>query len=386
MNVGIAIGITAGVGFYAALMFVIIKYATRSSRNLLDTKQDVLTAGLASSGAKLTTTTPGGLYAGSDVAFELDGKQLITNVRYVSRSFVRANLKVKTHPLPWVTVFPEAAVERFGKLIGLAREVQTGDQGFDELAYVDSAEAEETVKRLLDPGVRAAVSTLLRLGFKVQFSPAGVEAFKVLPALRKLEDFAAGEAGRALLALSAVVGHFEGVPLKQPGSPKAVLLTLGVFALSSAAFIGSVALGDGLGTALNGLAALGVVLLAGAVTWSVGLLTLAAVVRGQSNAMRWLIYGAVLSVIGLPAFGGTFALWLNQRLDSAPTTAQQTTIVRKHSSNRYGQSFTVEGWEGVAGRPSIDTCWKHYQQYQVGDTVTLTLHPGAFGLAWAEQL
>lgn len=385
MNEGTAVGIALAIGLYALVMFAIIKWASKSSSKLLDKKQDVVSAGLTSAGAKQRATTRGGLYVGSDVVFELDGKEVITNVRYVSRSYMRANLKVKTGPLPWVTVYPEEGVDRFGKVIGLNREVQTGDQVFDDKAYVDSLESDEVVLRLLEPGVRDAVLVLVGLGFKVQFSPVGVEAFKVVPAISELKDFQSGPATRALFALAAVVGRFEGVAAKAPGSTKSTVLLFAVLALTAATFIGAFALSDGLGNSLNGFAALLLVSVAGAVTWGLTLFGLAALVRGQSNAMRWMIIVTVLTVFGVPWCGGTFALWLNQRLDSGPTTTQQTVIFKKYSTDS-GRSFTVDGWDGVAGRPSVGTSKATYEQRQVGDTVTLTIHPGAFGLRWVENL
>ncbi|MFT3713093.1 MAG: hypothetical protein QM817_36020 [Archangium sp.] len=383
MGPAIAVAVVA---VYAAVLAVIITLAFRWSRSILEKKQDIVSADLAAQGGKVgAAAKSGGLYVGSDVPVEIDGKQIITNVRYVSRSYVRANLKVTGHALPWVTVYPEKGVDKWGKVIGLNKEVQTGDPLFDEMAYVDSLENEESVKRLLAPDVRAAVGALLALGFKVQFSAAGIDAFQVLHAFTTLKDFQWGAAGRALVALEKVVPRFEGVSPTAPGSKKAVALVVGILAVTAAGFIGAAALGDQLGSSLDGVASLGLVLAAALVLWTVMLFGLAALVRGQSNAMRWLVTAAVISLFGVPVFGGTCAVWLNQALDDAPATTQETQIFRKYSSKN-GQSFTVNGWDGQPGRPSIDSCWKHYQQYQVGDTVTLTIHPGKFGIRWAEKL
>ncbi|MBL8913546.1 MAG: hypothetical protein JNM17_22795 [Archangium sp.] len=385
MDLGIAVGIGVGVAVYAGVIAVIIKLARRSSSSMLDKKQDVVSAGLSAAGAKQGATTPGGLYVGNDVVFSLEGREVITNVRFVSRSYVRANVKVKTQALPWITVYPEEGVDRFGKVIGLNREVQTGDKVFDDKAYIDSLETDDVVRGVLQPNVRDAVLVLLGHGFKVQFSPAGVEAFKVVPAMSQLKDFQSAEAARTLLALSTMLTGVQGTTTRAPGSTKSIVLLLLVFAISTAGFIGAFALNDGLGNSLNGFAAFLLVMCVGALTWALTLLGLAAVVRGQSNAMRWMIISTVLTLLGVPWCGGSFALWLNQRLDSGPTTTQQTTIFKKYSSDS-GRSFTVNGWDGVAGRPSIGATRATYEARQVGDTVTLTIHPGAFGLRWVENL
>ena len=98
MNIG---GAVVGVALYLGGAAGILWLVLRSSRNLLDRKQAALTAGLQSAGASSRGTTEGGLYQGTDVSFELGGREVISNVRFASESWVRANLRVKTGPLPW---------------------------------------------------------------------------------------------------------------------------------------------------------------------------------------------------------------------------------------------------------------------------------------------
>jgi len=209
MNIG---GAVVGVALYLGGAAGILWLVPRSSRNLLDRKQAALTAGLQSAGASSRGTTEGGLYQGTDVSFELGGREVISNVRFVSESWVRANLRVKTGPLPWAIFSAERAVDRFGKLLGVNREVQTGDAEFDRQCYVDSPESDEVVKRLLaPPAVRSGISALLKLGFRVQTSTRGLEAYQVVSAYAKLRDFSSGEGAQRLLELADVMPPFDGV-------------------------------------------------------------------------------------------------------------------------------------------------------------------------------
>ena len=51
----------------------------------------------------------------------------------------------------------ESKMERFGKAIGLANEVQTGDQAFDEAVYVDSPYPDYAAAMLADSDNRRAI-------------------------------------------------------------------------------------------------------------------------------------------------------------------------------------------------------------------------------------
>lgn len=42
--------------------------------------------------------------------------------------------------------------------------------------------------------------------------------------------------------------------------------------------------------------------------------------RGSSDGMRALVFSAIITLVGLPALGGTLALLANQRLDGAALT------------------------------------------------------------------
>ena len=116
-------------------------------------------------------------------------------------------------------------MDRFGKLLGVNREVQTGDAEFDRQCYVDSPESDEVVKRLLaPPAVRSGISALLKLGFRVQTSTRGLEAYQVVSAYAKLRDFSSGEGAQRLLELADVMPPFDGVSPRPPGRDRNLAL------------------------------------------------------------------------------------------------------------------------------------------------------------------
>lgn len=57
----------------------------------------------------------------------------------------------------------EDSVDRLGKSLRIAREHRTGDETFDAAVLVDTAAADETLRRLLQPEVRASITEILAL-------------------------------------------------------------------------------------------------------------------------------------------------------------------------------------------------------------------------------
>lgn len=366
----------------AGLFALIIRY----SRSMLVTKEEALLSGLTSGGATLKATKEGGLYEGNDVLLELDGRELFVNAKYVSRSFIRANVLVKTGFLPWAIFTREKGFHRLGKSLGINREVQTGDAAFDQRCYVDSPENDEVVKRLLaDQAARQAILGLLDLGFHVQTSTRGVEAFQIVPASGALRDVKSAEAARLLFQLASAVPGFGGLAFKTPGLVTNVPLVALVALLTVGGFLGTLLFEDTLGVTLNRVAVLALVVGCGLGAWAATVALLSLVARGSSSGMQALLFSALVTLFGVPSFGATVAVSLNQRFDDGPVTTHQVKVLGKRTSaDRHRVS--VAHWEPGAGELSLGATCATFDPLVVGDTVTVKVRPGALGLAWVEKL
>lgn len=363
-----------------------IALVVRLSRSMLDAKEAALLAGLSSAGATVKATKQGGLYEGNDVLLELEGRELIVNAKYVSRSLIRANLLVKTGFLPWAIFSRERAVHRVGKSLGISREVQTGDEAFDTQCYVDSPERDETVKRLLaDASVREAVLGLLALGFLVQTSTRGVEAFQVVPVSGSMKDVRSADAARHLLKLASAVPGFGGLAFKTPGAVRNVPLAVLVLVLTVGGFLSSLALEDMLGVTLNRGAVLALVVGCGAALWAATLALLSLVARGSSNGMQALLFSGLLTLFGVAPLGATLGVGLNQRLDSGAVVTHQVRVLEKHT-RRDQHHVMVEPWESGGTKVRVEATCEAFDPLTVGDVVTVKVHPGALGLTWVEKL
>jgi hypothetical protein len=387
MDPKVVVGIVVAVIVYVGFLVGMITLAVRWSRKLLYRKADALRSGLDQAGAtRLGERGTGGLYTGTEVEYEIAGRRVLTNAYYVSRSFVRVNLRIPGGPFPWVVIHPERALDKIGKVLGVNREVQTGDKAFDDLAYVDTIEADEPVKRLLaNTETRDALRELMGLGYRAQFSAKGVEAFQVVYSLTPVDGSGAARASAAMAKIADTVPSFAGETLKSIRiAPRVVLGLL----LISPFFCGGGIAGAMAGftqRTLDHWHVMVAFLGGGGLIWVLYLLALAMFLRGRSYSMRVLLAGAIMGLFGIVAAGGGLLLMLNQKLDSSPGT-ERTAVVKDRRSYKSSRTLIVESWRLNGATESFPVTNDFYVTRQVGDTVRVQEHPGAFGWPWYERL
>jgi hypothetical protein len=381
MNVKLALGITAGVLLYIAFLATIITITIRWSRRLFRRKVDALGGALASAGAqKIGERGSAGIYWTHLSEYELGGRRVVCVSRPVSRSFIRVGLRIASGPHPGLIIFPEGKIERLGKAIGLNREVQTGDAEFDKLAYLDTTDSDANVKRLMEkPEVRAAVTELLNLGYRVQFGIDSVEAFQIVYSLSPVDTTHAAAAAAALGRLADVAPRFAANEVKVI-SPYRWQLGL----LLIAPFFGGLILAGAMGAMLHptvdGAHRLAAVFGAGGAAWVAYVLALSWVLHGRSYAFRVVAVGALFALLGVPAAGGLTALVLNQKLDDGPTEAVSA-VVKSKSCRKGNCWFRFMSWRDPSLETSMETSTA-YKNVEVGDTIHMTSHPGRFGWEW----
>jgi hypothetical protein len=383
---GAVVGIVLGVLVYLAFIGAMITLSVRWSRRLLKRKSDALLTGM--SGAKqLGAPAASGLYTGAETEYEVNGQRVWVNARYVSRSFVRATLRIAGGPYPFLVVFPEGKVERFGKAIGLNREVQTGDKEFDDLAYLDTIDTDENVTRVVESAaVRGAISDLLRLGYKVQLSSRGVEAFQVVYVLDPVDGGRSADAVAALGRLAAALPTFSAEQLAVYRPARRVVFAV---ALMLSWFIGILIAGLSerqiARTLDEGLVG-AVFVLGGGLVWCAYVLGLVLLLRGRTYAMRTLLISAGIAIIGVPMGGGALILLANQLLDKSSPSVHELIVLEHKRTRKSGCRLTVPGWNGA---DPVTLVMHHKGGDEVlpkGSAVTVRSHPGAFGWEWVEPI
>ncbi len=382
MAIAIALGVVAYAGFLAAVIWLSVKWSAQNIKK----RTAALLEGLPAA-KQIGETKKPTLYRGAETEYDVGGRRVIISTYYQNRSFIRASLRVPGGPYPFVTVFPEGRVERLGKALGLNREVQSGDKEFDDLAYLDTVDTEQNVQRLVESAaVRAAMSDLLKLGFKVQTSDEGVEAFQLLSAREKLDASRAAEAIAVLGRLADTLPTFAGVSLQPSRSGRRLGLGLTLVFSWILGFIALALTSDAVSRTVDAGESVLVFLFGGGLAWLLYVIALVVGVRGKSYAMRTVLVGGFVGMLGIPGGGGGLVHWLNQKLDESAAT-ERPRVVLQHKRLKNDCRLIVESWH--PGGEQLRLFFKHDrgdEQPQAGSLVTVRTHPGAFGLEWIEPI
>ncbi|MFO0648435.1 MAG: hypothetical protein U0326_19500 [Polyangiales bacterium] len=384
-NGSVIAGIIGGLIVYALFLGAIIYFSLRWSRRILERKAEALAAGLVAAGARFVEHgEPKGLYRGREAAYDLAGRRVFVNAYYVSRSWVRLNFRVEGGPFPWVTLHPEGAFQKLGKSLGISREVQLGDQAFDDSVYIDTVEkSDERVRDVLaSEGVRAALRELLGMGFRVQLSSRGVEAYRVEYTMTSVGEVGAARAVELIARIADEAPRFDAASL----SPEPIVWNRFIIA----AVVGTVFAGAGIGAlaasagqhTLDG-GDVGKAILLGASLWVAFVVALVITVRGTSRAFSVLVTGAFVGLMVLPVAGGMVLLALNQALDQTPVETHDVTVLRMH---RKELDLHVLSWRPGHTEERLHATGAFWRSIQAGDRVRVRVHAGRFGWPWVDRV
>ena len=385
-NHGAIVGaVVGGVLAYAAFLGTILYVAIRWSRGILERKAEAFATALVAAGARFVQHGPSkGLYAGREAEYELRGMRVFVNAYYVNRSWVRLNLRLASGVYPWVTLYPEGALDRLGKSLALNREVQLGDEAFDAAVYIHSTEKRDACVRdlLAREGVRAAVRELLAGGYRVQFSAKGVEAYQTQYALQTVGDTGALHALELLARIAAEAPRFDPATLTSEPMPA----NRRVLAVVLASIVGGLARGGGMGfghdqllDADDGGRALGLASL----LWVPFVVLMVPLVRGRSNSLALLVMWAFVGLAAFPFGLGPSLLVLNKALDDAPAQAHVVDVLRVHPKQSDLHTTT---WRAGRTEERFVVPRALLQSVRVGDRVVVRTHPGRFGWQWFEPV
>jgi hypothetical protein len=383
--IGFAI-LAAYLAFIGLIIFLVFRWRRQRARD----RDEAVAQGLTAAGARLVSTGPeGGYYAGTTREFEIGGQRVTTRTYPVSRYHYRFNLGVATPPLPGIMVIPEGLVDRVGKSLGLNREVQTGDQVFDDAAYIDTIEEDAPVKRVLeDAAVREGILGLLSLGYKVQLSVRGLEAFQLLPYGTAPDVSRVGEATAKLSQIAPALPTLDRSTFK--GNIPFLWLRVLAFMLMwiPPLLLGGLldALTSSPGARTLNMGHKGLIVGLGALAAYLSYVALVASwLRGHSYAFRALLVAAGFGLLGTPLCGVIGTLALNQGLDGSPAEERVATVTR--TSKYKGECrLYVSAWDDPSREESLPVKCKHLPQLGKGTDVHLRVHSGALGMPWIEPI
>jgi hypothetical protein len=373
----------AFVGLYGAIIFLVFRW----SRTVIGRRAQAAADALAAAGANIVAVRSApGIWHPASVELTLDGRPATFLVRRYSRDYLLCSIAVPSAPLPHVLVRRERVSDRLGKRMGFNREVQLGDPAFDAAAFIDTAENDDVVRRLLEPSaVRAAVLAVLATGYSVDMSPAGLRATLIQPKLRAIDPVAVPAAVAALEALAPLLPAVPPTALGKPHwnrSPRTMFATMGIAAL------GYVVLGLG-GAVAHPLANRGDIpylFMGGGVLWLAAVIGLFFFLRGGTQSLRLFLISSFLLVISVPAAGAVLTEVANSALDRSPAVTHPTRVLALPKNPKKNNQVTVASWRPDRDQLFVAVPRSRLKTLKVGDALEVVTHPGAFGWEWIEAV
>lgn len=294
------------------------------------------------------------------------------------------------------TLRRETGFDRLGKRLGLASEVSTYDENFDQRTYVSTPHPAFTGQLLSRSTVRNSIRKLLERGFTaIRLSKSGLSAvwMPYRPKDRAVTD---EELPELAAELHELLKAAERVPpgeedLSRQRSWQRKLTGLYVFA-SLATLIGIAGLIAGL-TAFTPLDPGRIFLQS--LRWTVPAMLLFCwlayiLLRGNSDAhghMLGLIFLS-LSAFLMLGFGGT--TFLNGYLDRSEAVPHSTRVVHKYytkSKNNYTYHLELSSWRRDRETENQTVSRSFYEKMVPNESrLTVISRAGRFGFEWIESL
>jgi len=293
----------------------------------------------------------------------------------------------------WLRCHAESSVDRFFKRLGVANEVQTGDERFDDLVYVTCDHPYIQALLVESAQLRDALIQVFEAGYThVTFNGSTVairRATNTLPMPRDLQ---------LLKQLHTASARLEDEIPRRFADPflwKALVvegLLWSMIGYAAGAVFESAIHDEDFHVSHDGVVRLGLMVAVIALVMLVGLITLT--MRGSSRGHRVIVESAVLLLLALPVSAVQIVSDTNRVLDdAAPMVVSRTYSrceTRAHRSSKSTQ-YSHHLWldpvaEGPRLPATIEITRALCNASTPGGDVTLTIGPGRWGLPWYRRI
>lgn len=296
----------------------------------------------------------------------------------------------------WLRCHAESAVDQAFKRLGIANEVQTGDERFDDLVYVTCDHPYIQALLVESPELRDAIARVIDAGYKrVTFNGSTVAIERDADMGPMQRDF------ELLKRLHTASARLEDEMPSRFGDPflwKALVaegLIWGLAGYAAGAIVQMWILKEDFHLSHQNVIKTGLMVAGGAFVMLLGLIILT--MRGSSRGHRVIVESAVLLLLALPAASIQITGDTNRALDDATPMIVERTYnqceMREHRGRRGRRWFSYHLWlEPEAESPgptlpqSIEISRELCDASTPGATVTLTIGPGRWGLPWYRRI
>ncbi|MBL8683929.1 MAG: hypothetical protein JNK05_32455 [Myxococcales bacterium] len=285
-----------------------------------------------------------------------------------------------------IVVREEGSADVLGKSLGINREVQIGDEAFDEAYYIESAAPAADVRAVLNDKTLPYARAVLAKGPLVLYEGNAVARVIVDSTDEREVTSAAIEAHcRALRALVDALPYDQAVAVAKPRRAHRAPVALAVVAMAVGGWI---LLPDSAKVARLEPSIVGFAL--GALVAVVVSAVAARAVRGRADSLRAAGEIAAPLIICGTIFGGIALPALNVRLDNSAGEARElrverATIVRP-SKGSPSLRVRLVATHGEAPELDITMSTDAAALYAERTLCRARLYPGRFGWAWWGEL
>lgn len=282
-------------------------------------------------------------------------------------------------------IVPETNFDRFAKRWGLAREIQTLDESFDDKCFVRSDTVEFTEAYLGNRDNRAIIANLHEMGFKsvaMQNHVIRTEWVGFDPLKNDSPDLVEEVGARLILLARKLPAELPSPDLRAAQRRRLWQITLWVgLALFAATFFGIIACSP-VRTGDLIIRAAPVCLIG----FPVALVLAALLLRGTSRShyawRSWAVGGLLLFPVGSAGIVAT----LNGLLDDSQPVVHEARIVRKYttrSKNSTNYHVECESWREGAGTEDFRVSSAEYNTIVEGQSrLLVTTRAGGLGIEW----
>lgn len=369
-------------GAYVALVVIIVRWGRRRLLRRAEQAAEALRA----KGAKVFSVTPSPRWAAPVVVdFELDGKRGGFQVRRYGRDCVLLSVHVESPPLPAIVIRAEDATDRFGKALGLNREVQLGDADFDAAAYVVSNAPDDVVREVLKaPEARRLVREAFGLGYCVEMSVDGLRATRVQYGLDRFDAEPVPAVMRVLESLAPLLPRLDPSTITPPQvlrySKPATAAAIFSIVIVPIFFATVPAMRPPVDD-MNSLKVFGV----GLVVWVVVMAALARLLRARPTGLLEFGLSALALFFGVPCATAALLFLANSGLDSSEPTVRTAQILSMYSG-RDNRELRVTSWDPARPWQKVGVDNATFKALHKGDMVEIEMHPGALGWPWVSSV
>jgi len=365
---------------YGGFMWLLLRWA----RSRVTRRAEAASGALERAGGRIVAIHPCESFRGpARVEAVLGDQPVEVVIRQYSRDYILQSVRIPTGPLPLILVRAERGLDRLGKTLGLDREVQLGDDAFDNAAYIESSASDDTVRSAFASAeTRAQVRALLALGYSLDMSGDGLSATRLRGYYSAFEFPELPDVLRTLKAIHSALPKLTGEPgakrrmrVSAPVLVSFVVVLIGIFSL---AWMGQ----SHFGGPLDDLSAAKVLGL-GVFAWAAISFALYLALRNRPMALQTLLFSSLLLIFGIPPLFAFGVLLSNSSFDSAPATVHRTKVVYL-SPRSHEVRFTAFRTERPEDKVAVP--FDVYRTLNVGDDIEVDTRPGAFGITWVSGL